>query len=564
MASEQLYTLAYQYRKCKPNFWRQLYEIEYFAVQLPNGEVALCSVEGSIHPHPALLVYVGEKGISPLTRFLNQSKNLSPAQTQALFHSLYYLRCDFQNKDALTEEYLCTVRDFAKTHQVRLNGHFCYATFSSHQPNALPSLLTPAEDELLCYVLSAAIEISHQLNVPNLKEYKLQLGFHMCHDTKSVIPLLRPQADGGWQWGHYAFPSSTPEHHPTPLFQDELLLDKLSKLPKQYEWVCEIAPNIHYSLLNANALSYVPTTLMVLVKESNSILLPEGVYDYQAEHATLLKQLAELFEKTQYVPEKIVVADKKTFSLLQDICKKLGILLKYHKKLEDLELVEVLFYHEEDKFLRVQLATSILSEFTVDSLRTLQNESLSILADIDKKGFFTPELSQKLQTALKGATNISSVLTPQKDYIDSSLVIRVSIGSGCYRHIQISTDVTLTDLAEIILEVFEFENDHLYAFYMDNKLWSQKAAYYGHTQEVSMWEDSSQESTNDIKLGDFNFAPKAQFKFLFDFGDSWCFQCKVLRAVNEKMLDGETLYYDVLKTKGEPPKQYPDWDDEEE
>ena len=53
---------------------------------------------------------------------------------------------------------------------------------------------------------------------------------------------------------------------------------------------------------------------------------------------------------------------------------------------------------------------------------------------------------------------------PKKTYI-----ISVSLKKGCYRHIQIASDKTLDELSQAILSAFDFDNDHLHAFFMDNK-----------------------------------------------------------------------------------------------
>ena len=53
-----------------------------------------------------------------------------------------------------------------------------------------------------------------------------------------------------------------------------------------------------------------------------------------------------------------------------------------------------------------------------------------------------------------------------------------------------------------------------------------------------------------------------QFKYVFDFGDEWVFQCKVLRKFNEPNVENC-----IIKVVGESPKQYPDedefWDEDE-
>lgn len=134
-----------------------------------------------------------------------------------------------------------------------------------------------------------------------------------------------------------------------------------------------------------------------------------------------------------------------------------------------------------------------------------------------------------------------------------SYVISVSLGTGCYRHIQISKSATLFRLHKAILEAFEFEDDHAHAFFMDNRIWSQYDAYY------SMKMDSHDRLTKGRKLEKLNLKKGSQFKYVFDFGDEWRFQCKVLRELEE---DTKTPL--VIRSVGESPEQYPDWKEDED
>ncbi|WP_081277440.1 IS1096 element passenger TnpR family protein [Enterococcus mundtii] len=133
----------------------------------------------------------------------------------------------------------------------------------------------------------------------------------------------------------------------------------------------------------------------------------------------------------------------------------------------------------------------------------------------------------------------------QKD--NQAIVFSISIGSGCYRHISVSTDETLEDFAEIILDSFDFINDHAHAFFMDNSAWSGNKCYY--MAEVDMGHEYLH--TCDYKLYQLGLKKGDKFKFVFDFGDDWRFQCKVLRVIED-----EEGGYEVLKSVGEPPEQY--------
>ncbi len=152
-----------------------------------------------------------------------------------------------------------------------------------------------------------------------------------------------------------------------------------------------------------------------------------------------------------------------------------------------------------------------------------------------------------------------------------SYVISVSFDTGCYRHIRISASSTLQKLSTAILKAFDFDNDHMHAFFMNNRLWNQENAYFSHTEE------KGERSTAHVRLSYLNPEIGLKFKYLFDFGDEWVFQCRILKRIEEV-----TKTPLVVRSIGEAPSQYgedvwdealdddeewdeyEDWDDEDE
>ena len=143
-------------------------------------------------------------------------------------------------------------------------------------------------------------------------------------------------------------------------------------------------------------------------------------------------------------------------------------------------------------------------------------------------------------------------------------VISVSAGTGCYRHIQISKDASLYMLHKAIINAFDFDDDHEHAFFMDNHYWSRSEAYF------STQLRPGEPVTKSRKLSKLGLEKGKRFKYLFDFGDEWWFQCKVLRENDE-----HTDIPFVVRRVGDSPEQYPEenyftygfderWDDEEE
>ena len=134
-----------------------------------------------------------------------------------------------------------------------------------------------------------------------------------------------------------------------------------------------------------------------------------------------------------------------------------------------------------------------------------------------------------------------------------SYVISASLGTGCYRHIRIGEQETLDRLHGVILNAFDFDDDHAHAFFMDDRYWSGVRAYYADCV------DEAEKYSSDVTLRQLQLEKEDKFKFLFDFGDQWRFQCKVLRELEEN-----TDIPGVVRAVGEAPEQYPDWEDEYE
>ena len=106
-------------------------------------------------------------------------------------------------------------------------------------------------------------------------------------------------------------------------------------------------------------------------------------------------------------------------------------------------------------------------------------------------------------------------------------IISVKFKKGCYRHIQIPKTKTLAD----------------------NVAWSHADSYF-----LSFVSDDVEERyTENVYLD--TLSVKQKFKFIFDFGDEWRFECQVLREIEA---EDEEAY--LVRSVGTPPEQYPDYD----
>jgi len=108
--------------------------------------------------------------------------------------------------------------------------------------------------------------------------------------------------------------------------------------------------------------------------------------------------------------------------------------------------------------------------------------------------------------------------------------------------IEVREDFSLRQLHKCIQEIVEFDDDHLYEFYLGKN--PRNKAYL---------------VSKTIKLNEIYPLTGYKLYYLFDFGDSWLFQIKKSR---KKMLEEQNKKYPYLVgSTGVNPEQYPDYEE---
>ncbi|NQT41022.1 MAG: hypothetical protein HQ581_26255 [Planctomycetes bacterium] len=114
--------------------------------------------------------------------------------------------------------------------------------------------------------------------------------------------------------------------------------------------------------------------------------------------------------------------------------------------------------------------------------------------------------------------------------------------------IEIDPTSTLEQLHYAIQAAVEFDNDHLYAFFIARAERSRDREYFDD-------DDGRVYSTTLEAL--FPLPPKKSLFYLFDFGDEWLF--KVTRSRKQPRDPREGVDYPiVVKEAGTKPEQYPE------
>ena len=116
--------------------------------------------------------------------------------------------------------------------------------------------------------------------------------------------------------------------------------------------------------------------------------------------------------------------------------------------------------------------------------------------------------------------------------------------------IELLSEHTLEDLHNEIQSALQWDNDHLYSFYLIGKdRWTRDDRFR------SPYEDEGPHTTEAV-LGELGLTEKHKFLYLFDYGDGHKFEVQVVDILTKT--EG-TKYPRVVDRKGKPPRQYGRW-----
>lgn len=565
MLSNKLYELAFAYKKTK--LWQQLWDTQVFAIELSGGRIGYVSIMGMAGEHLAVGLYRGEEELASLYRTATVDPNGMPiSQYYEYMLQQSCLMCAFEGKDMLTAEEREEAKAYARANNIRISGKNAYPQFQTYRPYHVPWQITEEQQQDdLCEALSASIALAGMLKGKRAYE----MGFAEINKNASEIPFLRLQGDG-YVMEKMKFPAIKPKAHPKPQFQNDIAAAGLKKIPCEGIWECGIVRFPEPVQNTPDEVPHFPVILFALESEKR-LLLPVSPAEYYEENPEeLLDPFVGALLEQKMCPAQIKARDERTYAFFEGFCGRMNIKLTLEEDLPALEECEYEFYKNfspdspkgfsmgsEEDAASMMAALYMMSQMNDEELEEMPEEIRMAFQKIknDPEGFgqlqdifaqmFDPfgmeepsgrKKSKKRKQPLKKAPSTESY------------VISVSLGRGCYRHLRISCGATLSELHGAILDAFGFMDDHAHAFFMDNKMWSDWDCYYMRGIEEGA------RTTDAYRLDEVGLKIGTQFKYVFDFGDEWTFQCKVLRIVQ-----GDTDIPCIIKSKGTPPEQYGKW-----
>lgn len=135
--------------------------------------------------------------------------------------------------------------------------------------------------------------------------------------------------------------------------------------------------------------------------------------------------------------------------------------------------------------------------------------------------------------------------------IKIKLVRGICVSDSWECNIEIPSDFDLIDVHEYLQTLLNFDDDHMFEFYIASSERGKKTA-------VFECDDKLIEKTS---ISEFITRAKGKKAFyLFDYGDNWLFQISNSRKKPFSPAS-DVEYPRVLSEAGTKPEQYPDWDD---
>jgi hypothetical protein len=124
--------------------------------------------------------------------------------------------------------------------------------------------------------------------------------------------------------------------------------------------------------------------------------------------------------------------------------------------------------------------------------------------------------------------------------------------SGVGAKVAVAGHEHLTALHDAIQQAFNWENDHLYSFWLDGQFWGDAGA-----ERVIPGAPDTDSKTADVPVDELRLKIGAEIAYVFDYGDEW----RVMLTLRERF-NGSHAIPRVSDRRGTAPPQYPPLEDE--
>lgn len=124
------------------------------------------------------------------------------------------------------------------------------------------------------------------------------------------------------------------------------------------------------------------------------------------------------------------------------------------------------------------------------------------------------------------------------------------------RTIAIQEGKSLYSLHLLIQKAFEWDNDHMFSFFLSDTLWDTENEYSADPlgEYVPSGLGDKSKPAAEIEIGDLSLEKGQKFKYLFDYGDKIIHTIEVIDI--DRKSDTEKDLPKIVETVGDSPSQY--------
>ena len=300
-----------------------MYDSDLFGVENPyNGEIGYCCVLGNMGEVFGLAVYLGTEGLGGYLEI--QSGEIEPNDTD-IIHIQKCLIVTFEDRKLLSEPDLQIIRELG----LRFRGRRAWPFFRNYEPGHPPWYLQADEVKYLTLVLEQATEIC----------LRFTENMNMFAPSREGLYFVRvPKKEGrSFTWGDAWLEPKPLREERTAETLDGVRLQEIKKRGFPRKGIWEI--DIFYSptaVREKRERPWFPIAFLCMDHYS-SLILNIHLASHSEYRSEFLDQLLHLIERTELLPEEILLLKKEAYELFSPLASSMGIKLKLCKQLEVLE-----------------------------------------------------------------------------------------------------------------------------------------------------------------------------------------------------------------------------------
>ncbi|MCW6679151.1 hypothetical protein NH286_08285 [Anaerococcus sp. NML200574] len=329
---DKYYKLAFEYKNKK--LWKKMDENHVFAIKLDDGKIGLISIMGSNGQYNAISLYTGSESILYFRDIFEIEGHVSDYDKFLSSLDHYNYQLVLGNKDDITSNEANDIRDYKKRNSINIRGALSMPHFRKTTPfSPLSEFNKDSDYHYIEQALKACMALAELLEENSLDD----LGIKIMPEADKLILfekingkyLINGEVDLDWK-------NDDPYIRASVVRMD--IAKKLKRIKNKTDIECKLTV-VTAPVNEENSNTYYPQFILALENNSGTIIPIRPVKNYREDPNTLVNDFFESIVNVGLKPVKIRANDKRTYYLLEKICKSLKIDLILDENLEQLDLL---------------------------------------------------------------------------------------------------------------------------------------------------------------------------------------------------------------------------------